>query len=165
MKVDVYWINVSRNIRLAIMPRPRARDWLEDELLAWKREGVDVIVSLLTLPEERELGLQNEKEVSARLGLMYLSFPILDRQTPRSFERVRDLVNQVNRELELGQGVAIHCRMGVGRSAMLSACVLVSLGLGVDEAFCLIRAARGLEVPDTVEQVAWVRQFERLLMG
>ena len=33
------------------MPRPRGGDWLEDEIQAWRRSGVGVVVSLLT-PDE-----------------------------------------------------------------------------------------------------------------
>jgi hypothetical protein len=32
--------------RLAIMPRPRAGDWLEDEAISWRRQGLDTVVSL-----------------------------------------------------------------------------------------------------------------------
>ena len=34
--------------QLAIVPRPRGEDWLRDEARAWKDEGFDVVVSLLT---------------------------------------------------------------------------------------------------------------------
>jgi len=40
MVSDIYWIKTSASLRLAIMARPRAGDWLEDEIDHWKREGV-----------------------------------------------------------------------------------------------------------------------------
>jgi protein-tyrosine phosphatase len=58
-----------------------------------------------------------------------------------------------------GQSVVIHCRQGVGRSALIAACVLVLNGVSVDKAFELIENARGCSVPDTEEQREWVVQF------
>ena len=50
--------------RLAIVPRPRGGDWLEDEVRAWKEMGFDVVVSLLTRDELDELGLVAEAALS-----------------------------------------------------------------------------------------------------
>src|ERR1700743_3176736 len=54
-----YWINPGANGRLAIVPRPRGGDWLADDLHALRREGIDILVSLLTPSEVEELGLTN----------------------------------------------------------------------------------------------------------
>jgi len=37
------------------MARPRGGDWLQDEILALKRSGISILVSLLTPEEEDEL--------------------------------------------------------------------------------------------------------------
>ena len=47
-----FWINTSGGSQLAVVPRPRGNDWLEQELLAMKAAGVDVLVSLLTGDEQ-----------------------------------------------------------------------------------------------------------------
>ena len=46
--------------QLAIIARPRGGDWLAEEVQDWKNEGFDVIVSLLTTDEERDLGLTED---------------------------------------------------------------------------------------------------------
>jgi len=46
MRPEVFWIDSPTNARLAIMPRPRSGDWLEDEIAGWRVEGIDVVVSL-----------------------------------------------------------------------------------------------------------------------
>jgi protein-tyrosine phosphatase len=61
--------------------------------------------------------------------------------------------------LKEGRGVVVHCRQGVGRSALIAACVLVLSGVSVNKAFELIENARGCSVPDTEEQRKWVVQF------
>jgi hypothetical protein len=44
---DYYPIREFDGLSLAIMPRPRAGDWLEDEIDQWQREGLKIVVSLL----------------------------------------------------------------------------------------------------------------------
>ena len=51
MRPEVYWIELPADIRLAIMPRPRAGDWLDGEIAGWRAEEIDVIVSFLEAEE------------------------------------------------------------------------------------------------------------------
>jgi hypothetical protein len=43
MRTELYWIERPWRGRLAIMPRPRGGDWLDDEIQSWRRSGVDVV--------------------------------------------------------------------------------------------------------------------------
>lgn len=47
MRSRIYWIDPAKPGRLAIMAPPRSGDWLEDEILGWGEERIDVVVSLL----------------------------------------------------------------------------------------------------------------------
>ena len=165
MKPDFYWINNLSKGGLAVMPRPRPNDWLENELLAWKREGVDIVFSMLTNQEVFSLGLAEEKELCEKYGLEFHSFPVEDRQTPKSKANVLKLVRHLSEALNEDKKIAVHCRMGIGRSSSLIACVLVTQGLGVDEAFERISLARGHQVPDTQEQIDWVSSLSGQLRG
>src|SRR4051812_19402842 len=60
MRTEIYWIPTPTPGRLAVMPRPRGGDWLEDEVRSWRAEGVDIAVSLLTPDETRDLDLEIE---------------------------------------------------------------------------------------------------------
>lgn len=55
----------------------------------------------------------------------------------------------------------MHCRAGIGRSAIIAASLLALNGTDVDLAFKLVTEARGCPVPDTPEQKKWVEQFVR----
>ena len=57
------------------------------------------------------------------------------------------------------RSVAIHCRIGVGRSALVAACVLGALGQSLEAAWQSIQQARKTSVPDTPEQRSWVTSF------
>jgi hypothetical protein len=60
MPPKVHWIDTPSPGRLAIMPRPRAGDWIADEVGGWKTAGIDLVVSLLEPHEVVELGLHGE---------------------------------------------------------------------------------------------------------
>ena len=64
-------------------------------------------------------------------------------------------------DLRGGKAVAIHCRAGIGRSALVAACILVRLGVATTDAFRAIGQARHCPVPDTPEQIDWAVKFAR----
>jgi protein-tyrosine phosphatase len=156
MHVTIHWITAADSGRLGIIPRPRGGDWLEDEIQSLKRSPVEVLVSLLEPHEITELDLAAEQALCEANEILYLSFPIPDRDVPSSKMDALNLARSLSNYLQQGKSVVIHCRQGVGRSALIAACVLVLGNLSVDEAFQKIADARGCSVPDTPEQRAWV---------
>ena len=165
MRAELYWITDAPCGRLEIMPRPRAGDWLFDELLSWKSAGVEVVVSLLAENEVAELGLQQEPMLCHDVGLIFMSYPIQDRDVPDANDEFFALIDQLHDHLGNGRGVAIHCRMGIGRSSLVAASLLVKLGFLADDAFCSISRDRGMRVPDTHSQIEWVRSIDSRLRG
>ena len=159
IRSTVYWVETGAPGRLGILARPRAGDWLEDEMKALREAGLDVLVSLLTAEEEAELELQAERRFCEAAGMMFVSFPIDDRGTPESDSDAIALVERVERSVREGKAVGIHCRMGIGRSSMIAAGALVMLGVNGERAFELLASSRGLAVPDTEAQRHWALQL------
>ena len=156
----LFWIDTPAARRLAIMARPRADDWLEDEIAGWRASGLERVVSLLEPGEVADLGLQREAALCAAAGIELVSFPIPDRGVPASRTAALALARTLAAGLVEGRSIAVHCRAGIGRSSLIAACALVCLGLDGERAFALIKEARGLDVPDTEEQREWVMGFE-----
>lgn len=157
-EVEIYRIRNIGEGFLAIMAKPRAADWLEDEIAGLKQIGVDLVVSLLEPPEVLELGLSCESDLCERNGLTFISFPIPDRGVPDSTEKALEMAARLFERISQGEGVVIHCRSGIGRSAMLAASVLLHDGIDPTEAFHLISEVRRVPVPDTEEQLRWVEK-------
>jgi protein-tyrosine phosphatase len=155
----LYWIDGTLPGHLAISARPRGGDWLEDEVFAWRESGVAVVASLLTPSETAELSLEDEPTLCAMHGLAFLSLPIPDRDIPESDAAALELVSTLGAELERGRGVLIHCRQGVGRSGMIAAAVLIAGGCTADDAMRAVSSARGLPVPETDAQAAWLSRM------
>lgn len=158
---EIYWVHEIEPIRLALMPRPRSGEWLEDEVTGWQRAGIQTIVCLLEAHEIQELGLQKESSLCLDRGIQFLPFPIPDRGTPNSAQEVSALVRNIEERLHRNEGVGIHCRVGIGRTGLLGACVLLKLGMSFPDVFPMLSRSRRLPVPDTVAQFEWVRSYSR----
>lgn len=159
MAAKVFWIAGPWPGRLGIVPRPRGAEWLDDEIRAWREAGIDVVVSLLDRDEQTDLGLTGESTSSTASGLAFHAFPVPDRSVPRSREAVAELADQLLDALRSGKTVAVHCRQGIGRSAMMVAAALIAAGLNPETAVNTIRQSRGLEVPETEAQHQWISDF------
>jgi protein-tyrosine phosphatase len=165
MLSDIFWIELDGPGRLAIMARPRAGDWLSDEIKNWRDNRIDVVVSLMESTEVEELGLRGEREQCERLGIEFISFPIADRGIPH-MDGAAALARSICTRLSDGKSVTIHCRAGIGRSAVLAGCVLIHAGThDADRAFDAIGKARGLKVPDTDAQRLWLIDFQKSMRG
>src|SRR5580698_20386 len=155
----VYWIDTSSNLSLGIAPRPRGGDWLEGDIEQLKRDGVDTLISLLTLEEVSELGLEQEAAACATAGIGFRNFAILDRNVPHSVPEFLAFARSVHEKAVSGRAIADHCRACIGRSAILLATVMRLQGFSAEEAFDRISRARGLRVPDTPEQAEWIARL------
>ena len=161
MRTELYWIEGPWQGNLAILPRPRGGDWLEDEVLGWWAAGVDVIVSLLTSDEIADLELAQEGALCEAHNIDFRPFPIIDRSVPASRKATLEFVKELARLLVQGKSIAIHCRQGVGRSALMAACLLVLSGILPEAAFQRVSEGRGCSVPETLEQRQWVMDFSQ----
>jgi protein-tyrosine phosphatase len=161
MKPELFWIPTPFSGRLAVAPRPRGGDWLDDEMSAWRQAGVDVVVALLTPDEVTEFELEREADAAERVGIRFRTFPIGDREVPASRSGFRDLVNEVAGELGAGRRVLIHCRQGIGRAGLVAAGVLIAAGIDADDAVARLTAARGRPVPETPAQGRWLDAFAK----
>jgi protein-tyrosine phosphatase len=159
MRAELYVIVLDGPGTLSVMPRPRGGDWLPGEIQAWRDAGVDVIVSLLMPAEQLELELVEEATLCEQQGLIFFSYPIPDHGVPRRVREVDSLIEALARYLTEGKYVAVHCRMGIGRSVMIAAATLVALGETAERALAMVQAARGYKVPETLEQQEWIEQF------
>lgn len=159
MLTELFWITTPFSGRLAIAPRPRGGDWLDDEIRGWRERGIDVVVSMLTSEEAAEFDLSGEAASSAAHGMRFVSFPVPDRDVPASRTAFSDLVSDITRELNAGHRVAIHCRQGIGRAALVALGVLIAAGLDPQTAVDRVSSDRGRPVPETPAQRNWLDEF------
>ena len=136
---------------------------------AWDRDlGLDVqaiadwgAAAVLTLIEPHEfedLKVRGLGEAVHAQHMDWLHAPIRDVSTPDSrFEAVWAEIGEGLRDrLRAGFSILVHCKGGLGRAGMITARLLVELGVPVEEAVHRVRAARPGAI-ETTAQEAFVR--------
>jgi protein-tyrosine phosphatase len=141
--------------RLSTMARPSGGDWLDEEFRALASTGVTVVVSLLTDEEAAELELLYEADAARAAGIEFYRLPTPDREVPERSAALA-IAGMLVHQLSEGASVAVHCRHGIGRSSTLAAAVMVLEGADPEDVWARISAARGLPVPDTTGQRAFI---------
>jgi len=69
------------------------------------------------------------------------------------------ILETLKEKLSAGKNIGIHCRQSIGRAPLLAAILMMMFGVEPEEAFGRIGKARGRSVPETAEQLDWVKQF------
>ncbi len=142
---------------LAVMAKPVAGEWIDDEFRGLSNAGFRQVVSLLEEHEAYEVGLHDEEQLCVQNGLKFVSYPIADRGLPPSVPDFAAFTKNIYHETAGGDNTVIHCRAGIGRTGLEAAGVLLHAAFEADEAFARISERRGVEVPDTNEQRDWLR--------
>jgi protein-tyrosine phosphatase len=128
-------------------------------MTSWKHAGISSIVSLLTSEEENDLDLREEAREANAQGMKFISFSIPDRQVPRSEAKLAEVLESIGADLSAGKNVVVHCRQGVGRSGLVTACLLVRSGMSPGAAVEMVSVARGVSIPETAEQRDWIDRY------
>jgi protein-tyrosine phosphatase len=118
-------------------------------------------VSLLTSDEISDLELDREELACERAHIEFVSFPIADRSVPASKKSMSEMLAKLSGYLGSGKAILIHCRQGIGRSALLAASLMISGGEDADSVLERISASRGCPVPETAEQKAWIMELAK----
>jgi protein-tyrosine phosphatase len=118
------------------------RDLAEDVRRLREDYGTDVIVSLLETMELKRLSIGAMPQAVRDAGMDMLRLPIPDGDVPASVEECQPVVRRMITELADGRTVVVHCRGGLGRSGLVAACVLTSLGHDAEAAIAIVRDAR-----------------------
>jgi len=157
---DIFWIQGDPHMALAIVMKPRPGDWLEDDLIRMKRDGIQTLVSLLEKDEADMLALGEEGPLAEKIGMQFLSHPIPDVHVPPDLTAFRKFVADLANRLRAGEHIGVHCRGSIGRATVTAAAALTHLGWTPKAALAAIQAARGCTVPDTQEQEEWILNYK-----
>lgn len=157
---DIFWIQGDPHVPLAIVMKPRPDDWLEDDLIRMKRDGIQTLVSLLEADESEMLGLGEEGPLAKKIGMQFLTHPIPDVHVPPNLTSFQKFVADLANRLRVGEQVGVHCRGSIGRATVTAAATLIQLGWTPKAALAAIQAARGCTVPDTQEQEEWILNYK-----
>ena len=84
MGPTIYEIEKIGSGFLAVMAKPVAGEWIDDEFAGIAAAGIRQVASLLEPSEAIEVGLGDEQKVCERHGMRFLTYPLADRGLPSS---------------------------------------------------------------------------------
>jgi len=122
-----------------------------DPEAALARVGATTIVCLNERDELADRYPAYVDWLAANRGTRAVWFPIPDLHAP-PMHTVLPLLEDLRERLVDGESVVMHCGAGIGRAGTLAACLLVSLGLGSDEALAVVAANRPMAGPEAGSQ-------------
>jgi len=125
--------------------------------------GIDAFIDLT------ETGELPPYEGYLPANVRYSRKSIPDHGVPRTPELMSEIVAEIDSALREGRRVYVHCRAGIGRTGTAIACHLIEGGLSADAALHRLnelwkqseRSDTWPDVPETDEQVAYVREWSR----
>ncbi len=118
-------------------PRTRDDDSSRVKLARILDAGVTRFVDLTTPDDPLEPYEFLLQELSDG-GAVRASFPVPDMSIPASPELTREILDTIDREIELGGTAYVHCWGGVGRTGTIVGCWMVRHGSTADEALARV---------------------------
>ncbi len=143
--MDSWWIN-----------RPRvlgSSNPTNDDLAQLRREGFDVLISLL---REEEQATNYDVVDATEMGFTRHSLPVKDFDPP-TVEQLMDFIG-IMEELAEESKIIIHCQAGIGRTGTFAAAYYIAKGMPLGEAIEFVREARWHAI-QTSEQEAVLEEF------
>lgn len=133
--------------------------WLLPELAIGARLDHEAIHAARDLGIRRIVDLRSEccddEAFLAHVGIELLHLPT-DDHAPIAPEHLARGVAWVRDAVTRGEKVLVHCEHGIGRSALLVLCVLVSLARSPSEALELAKRARPKVSPSPAQLLAFI---------
>jgi ADP-ribosylglycohydrolase len=168
-----YWVVPGRFL-VGEHPGSRSRARSMDRLRRFLEAGVTCFIDLTELDESPAYDMRLPFETRLGRRIDYLRQPIPDHGVPADRETMGRILATLDGALETGHCVYLHCRAGIGRSAMVAGCWLAERNPGGGEAALAelgdywqqCRQSRSWpQVPETDEQAEFVRSWQALRPG
>lgn len=135
----------------------------KDNLGNWATDlnalGISHAVSFLEPIEVGRHGLQGERNFLMGQGIGFTHFPIEDFGLPDGAEFAA-LIYDLENKLASGDNLFLHCAGGIGRAGTTASCLLIQHGEDAETVMEKVAKMRGKTVPETPEQVEFIRNWK-----
>ena len=165
---NTYWVDPGR-FAAGEYPGARRRKEAAGRLRTLLRAGIDCFIDL-TEPDEGlapYAGIAAQEASRLGTGFVHARHSIVDMDVPRSQQQTAGILDAIDKALEDGKSVYVHCWGGIGRTGTVVGCWLVRHGMTGDEALVEIAQRwQGMEKryrhprsPQTAQQRRYVRSW------
>lgn len=162
LRIDWLKSDVLKEETVGLTILPGRKDYsrsTEEDLKYIKSIGIDNVIPLITDDELHDFGVDNLMDQYKAFNFDVNRLPIKD-QMAASNEEMNMLIDWIKTKLKDNEKVMIHCVGGLGRSGMVAASLLKSLGKSAEEAISNVRNSRSPRAVESIEQESFVFQFE-----
>ena len=131
--------------------------------------GINCVVNLLNKYEMRAHGSELDAYLKAAkdASIEVLLYDIVEMDVPphKQGEFDKLLLDPIAQRLKLGQKVMVHCRAGVGRAGLVSACMLLKLGHfpTSEETIKYLRTVRHPNCVESDKQRRYVKGYQMFI--
>lgn len=156
--------NIPRKVYLTHMPGYYEIDGSPaDSYEAMINASVSGIVCLNSHAElaEKSPIYASDHRIPDALPAPLYNFPIPNLGLPSDIHAFKDFVQNLCEKLKQGHILAIHCALGIGRTGLTAACILMSLGLPLEKAQQRVFEAQSSA--ESYEQEKFLRAYAILL--
>lgn len=158
MLTPIYWLDaLPTRGRLGFMGTLKGGPALSGEVRRLREEGSRVLVCALTPREMGFLGLVNLPLACLMHDVRLVMMPVIDRGVPDADASSAATLDELAKTVRNGDGVVAMCRAGLGRSVVIAGAVAQRLGIAHDDVIARLGRARGRPVPETEEQIQWLK--------
>jgi protein-tyrosine phosphatase/nicotinamidase-related amidase len=150
---------VLDNIGITILPGRKDRNReLGEDLSEIRKNNISNVVCLVTDDELKEYGVPGLLASYHSVGLDTLHLPILDQMAP-SVSKLKEALQWIRKKIENNEKVLIHCVGGLGRSGLVTACLLKEYAFTWEDAVDMVRSSRSKRAIENELQLAFVKSF------
>jgi atypical dual specificity phosphatase len=137
---------------LAGSDMPGLMNELEEDIVFLKKMNINLIITLTEAPLN---------PCVSEFGFKLIHFPILDMGFPMP-RPCQEICNQAVESINNKLPVLFHCKAGQGRTGLMLACTLVSLGQSPEEALSTVRKVNRAYV-QTNSQESFITNYFQFL--
>lgn len=131
-------------------------DWcrsLDDDIRVIVLNRVDVVCSIITNTELREMNHPDLMTKFRSYGLDSLQYSIHDKWLPNSIENFLSIVEMIVYHIQSEKSILVHCNGGKGRTGLIVVACLIVLGIEVDKSISIIRSVRSGMLRNPAQEV------------
>ncbi len=138
-------VKLENGARLLLTPCPGTKEEsVELSIATLKAAGAEAVITLM-LPEEQErFGVSHLQAATEAAGMSWIALPIQDDEQPEApFEKNWALYKKtLVQGLEEGKTYAVHCKGGQGRTSLVSALLMLEMGMDWPKVKATIQAVK-----------------------